>query len=87
MSIVLDRKKSNLGSPHWLKFQIWFIVTLNYKIRQILLQNVTKVYHKMRQVFFIAKSDSFITKSDSHYKMRRYSYKMRQLLQNTAFTT
>ena len=57
MSTVL-----NLG------FHIWFIMTLYYKMRKILLQNATvillqnttEVYYKMRQVFY---------------------YKMRQLLQ------
>ena len=50
------------------RFHIWFIVTLYYKMRQILLENATtillenatEVYYKMRQTFY---------------------YKMRQLLQ------
>ena len=58
MSMVLDTR-----------FHTWFIMTVFYKMRQILLQNVTaillqnvtKVYYKMRQVFY---------------------YKMRHLLQN-----
>ena len=50
----------------------------------ILLQNATKVYYKMRQVFItkcdsfflqnatvITNYDDFITKCDSFYKMRR----------------
>ena len=32
-------------------FHIWFIVTIYYKIREILLQNATEVYYKMGQVF------------------------------------
>ena len=36
-------------------------------------QNATKVYFKMRQVFY--------------YKMRQFYYKMRQLLQNATFIT
>ena len=48
-----------------------------YKMRQILLENVTKVYYKMRQFFvtkcysFITNCDNFVTKCDSYYKMRR----------------
>ena len=61
MNMVLDTR-----------FHIWFIMTLYYKLRQILLQNAraillqnaTKIYYKMRQVF--------------HYKMRQFYYKMRQ---------
>ena len=53
-------------------------MALYYKMRQIvlqnataiLLQNATKVYYKMRQVFF-TKCDSFIIKCASYYKMRR----------------
>ena len=49
-------------------------MTVYYKVRQILLQNaiaillqnVTEVYYKMRQVF--------------SYEMRRFRYKIRQLL-------
>ena len=51
------------------------MMTLYYKMQQILLQNataillqnVTKVYYKMRQIFY--------------YKMRRFYYNMQQLLQ------
>ena len=60
-------------------FHIWSIMTLYYKMRQMLLQNATvfllpnatKVYYKMRQVFY--------------YKIRQFRYKMGQLLQNAAF--
>ena len=57
-----------------LRFQIRFVMTVYYKMQQmllqnptaILLQNVTEVYYKMRQVFY---------------------YKIRQLLQNATFIT
>ena len=57
-----------------LQFQTGFVMTVYYKMRQmllqnataILLQNATEVYYKMRQVF---------------------CYKMRQLLQNATFIT
>ena len=69
ISMVLDTRKSNFGSQYWLRFHIQFIVTLDYKMQQILLQNATaillqnatKVYYKIRQIFY---------------------YKMPQLLQN-----
>ena len=57
--------------------------TLLQNSTAILLQNATKVYYKMRQVFFsqnatvllqnatvITNGDYFITKCDSYYKMR-----------------
>ena len=64
-----------------LRFYIWFILTVYYKMRQILLQdataillqNATEIYYKMRQ--------------DLHYKMRQFHYKMRQLLQIATFIT
>ena len=68
MSMVLNRR-----------FHIWFyIITVYYKMRQtllqnvtaILLQNATEVYYKIRQ-FFTTKCDSFMTKYDSYYKMWR----------------
>ena len=55
-----------------------FIMTLYYKMQQqillqnvatVFLQNVTKVYRTMCQVFHY---DSFITKFGSYYKMRRF---------------
>ena len=63
MSMVLDTR-----------FHILIIMTVYYKMREILLQNATaillqnatKIYYKMRQVF--------------HYKMRQFYYKMWQLL-------
>ena len=73
MSMVLGTKKSNLGSQQWLRLHIWFIMILLYKMRQLLLQNVTavisqnatKVYYKMHQDFY--------------YKMRQFYDKMQQL--------
>ena len=64
MSLLLDTR-----------FHIWLIMTLYYKMRQILLQNATvillqiatEVYYKKPQVFC--------------YKMRQFYYKMRRLLQ------
>ena len=58
-----------------LLFYIWFIMTVYYKMRQILLQNTkaillqkaTEVYNKMGQVFY--------------YKMWQFYYKYWQLLQ------
>ena len=41
------------------EFHIWFIMTLYYKMRQILLQNAT----------VITNCNDFITKCDSYYKM------------------
>ena len=84
--MVLDTKKFNFGKQQYLRFHIWFILTFYYKKPQtllqnastILLQNATKVYYKMRQIFitkcdsFITKYNSFIRKCDSYYKMRRF---------------
>ena len=51
MRVVLDTKRSIFGSQHWLWFNIWFIMILYYKMRQIfknltaiLLQNATEVF-------------------------------------------
>ena len=57
-----------------LQFHTWFVMTIYYKMQQILsqnaiavlLQNATEVYYKMLQIFL---------------------YKMRQLLQNATFIT
>ena len=48
-------------------FHICFIMTLLQNATNMLLQNATEVFCKMRQVFY--------------YKMRQFYYKMRQLLQ------
>ena len=52
----------------------------------ILLQNATKVYYKIRQVFTTG-CYTFIAKCGSYYKLRRFYYKMLQLLQNATFIT
>ena len=54
MRMVLDTKKSNVANQLCLRFHIWFIMTLYYKVGQTLLQNATAitkcdVYHKMRR--------------------------------------
>ena len=43
MTVVLDTKKSNFGSQEWLWFHVWLIMTLYYKIQQILLETVTAI--------------------------------------------
>ena len=73
-SEVLRNIQRNMSMLLDTRFHIWLIMTLYYKMRQILLQNATaillqnatEVYYKMRQVFY---------------------YKMRQLLQNSTFIT
>ena len=79
MKIVLDVRKSNFESQQWLRFHTWFIITLYYKIWQIL-QNAKAVSLQMLQKFLtecvrfcITKCDSFITKCDFYYKRRRYT--------------
>ena len=42
MRIVLDTKRSIFGSQHWLWFNIWFIMILYYKMRQIF-KNLTAI--------------------------------------------
>ena len=46
---------------------------LNYKMRQVLLQNASLFYYKMRQKFIIKYVRFSITKCESYYKMRRYT--------------
>ena len=66
----------------------YLIMTIYYKmrhtllqnVRAILLQNATEVYYKMRQVFHY-KMRQF------YYKMRQFYYKMQQLLKNATFIT
>ena len=41
MRMVLDTQRSGFGSQQWLWFNIWFILTLYYKMWQMLLQNAT----------------------------------------------
>ena len=72
MNMAPDTRKSNFVNQEWLRFHIWFIMTLYYKMRQILIQNATKVHYKMRQLLY--------------YKMQHFYYKLRQLLQNTSIS-
>ena len=69
-SMILDRR-----------FYIWFIMTLYFKMREILLQNTTADYYKMRH--------KFITKCVRFFccKMPQFYCRMRQLLQNATFIT
>ena len=70
------------------------MMTISYKMRQILLQNATvtllqnaaEVHCKIHQVF-ITKCKGFITKCDSYYKFRQFYCKMRQLLQSVTLIT
>ena len=48
---------------------IWFVLTVYYKMWQMLLQNATEVYYKMRQVFY--------------HKMRQFYYKLRQYMHHS----
>ena len=43
MSMSLGTINSFLGTLQWLWFHIWFIMRLQYIMRQILLQNVTAI--------------------------------------------
>lgn len=43
MSMVLDTRKSNFGSQRWLWLYTWFIMTLHYRMRQILVQNAKAI--------------------------------------------
>ena len=91
MSIVLDTRKSNFGSQQWLRFHIWFIMTLcckmRHKIRQLFYSKIRQKFITKCVSFFITKCDSFNTKFDSYNKMRQFYYKMQQLLQNATFVT
>ena len=69
--LFLQNTSGGCFYEQWLQFHIWFIMTLYYKMWQILqsvttilLQNSTNVSHKMREVFY------FITKCNSYYKMQ-----------------
>ena len=76
MNMVLDIRKSNFGNQKWLQSHIWFFMTLYYNVQQILLQNptvfllqnATKVYHKIRQLFY--------------FNLWQFYRKMGQLLEN-----
>ena len=69
-----------------LRFHILFVMTVYYKIRQMLLQNVTAILFSkcdrnllqnatvlLQNVTVITKCDDFMTKRDSYYKMQRLS--------------
>ena len=92
MSIVLNTVKFIFGNHQCSWFHISFIVTLYYKIRQvlaqnamILLQNSTKIYYKMRELFYykmrqvlqnamiLLQNATVITKSDVYYKICLYT--------------
>ena len=75
MSIVLDTRKFNFGSQWCLRFHIWLIMTLYYKMRHI----ITKC-----DSYFITKYDKSLLQNatvlGSYYKMLR-------LLQNASVQT
>ena len=73
MSMVRNTRKSNFGSQHWLRIYVSFIMTLYYKMRQILLQNVRCIL--LQNTTVITKCDYFITKWDVYYRMCRYNVK------------
>ena len=90
--MVLVTEIYSSGSQQWLPFLIWSIVTLFYKMRQILLQNTTAIILQNAWAFllqnttaimlqnawaFLLQNATVITKCDSYYKMRR-------LLQNAS---
>ena len=55
MTMVPDTKKSNFGNQKLLRFHIWFNMTLHYKMRQKLLQNVTASFITKYGKTFITK--------------------------------
>ena len=74
----------------------------NLPLEKGLLQNASKFYYKMRQLFyyktrqkcvtkrgsfFIIKCVDVITKRGRYYKMRQLNYKTRQVLQNGSIIT
>ena len=70
-------------------------MTVYYKMRQMLLQNMTtillrnaaEIYYRFRQVFFLQNSTVLLQNVAVIYKLRRFYHKMRQLLQNATFIT
>ena len=69
--MVPDTNKSIFEGQQSLQFHILHIMTIYYKMRQVLLQNATRIYFEMRQVFY--------------YKMRQFYYKVWILLQSATF--
>ena len=57
--------------------------TLSQNTTAVLLQNATKVYYKMRQVFLLQNTTVWLQNAtEIYYKMRQvFYYKMQQLLQ------
>ena len=81
--MVLDTRKSHFVNQQWLQFHIWFIMTLYYKMRQILLQNETIILLQnvsdcfpqnatvlLQIATFITKCVKFTTKGNGYCKMR-----------------
>ena len=81
--MVLDKKKSNFGNQQCLRFHIWFIMILYYKMLQTLLQNATVILSQNATNFCFKMCQVFYHKI-RYYKVRRCYYKMQQLLQNTS---
>ena len=84
-SEVLRNIQRNMSMLLDTRFHIWLIMTLYFKMRQILLQNATaillqnatEVYYKMRQVFYykmrqLLQNSTVITKFDVYYKSQQY---------------
>ena len=81
-------------NQQYLRFDIWFILTLYYKYDRHYYKMGQLFYYKMRQNLiakcvrcFVTKCDSFITKFDSYCKMRQFYYKIRRSLQNAPIQT
>ena len=68
----------NLIMGLMLRFHIWFIMTVCYKMRQILLLNASDFLLQnatdlLQNATVITTCDRFITKCDSYYKIRQYT--------------
>ena len=89
MSMELDTRKPNFGSQQWLWFHIWFMMTLYYKIQQMLsqsvtaisLQNASNIYYNIRQIFGVSSDCGFIFGSwwSCTTKFNKYYHKVWQL--------
>ena len=55
-----------------LRFHVWFVMTVYYKMQHILLQNATGILLQNAPGFLLKKCDSFIIKWDVYYKLRQY---------------
>ena len=49
-----DTRKSVFGSEQWLRFHIWFIITLSYKLQQTFYYKRLQVYYKMCPVTLLS---------------------------------